>query len=397
MSNKKRLDKSNILRGSIFCACLSIILLSTNITASAKIVKTPQILMTATTNEPDIIGYVGNVTGRVNVRVGAGEKNDRVKQNGKEVRLERGDKVVIIGEEMVGSKPWYHINFEKNGEELTGYATSTYIKKTSTAITPEPTATPKPTATPEPSPTENPTLTPTPSELPAKNTNQNDSNNESKKMIYIGILLVSVLGLGAISVAIYKKKKDDSEYIQEGLTDKLEQLKNLKLEKENDSKVNNNTVVKNNTASKAKSNIVSSFEGKKLDNKNGKNKKSDSKSNVIKKEEAKVQPKVSEEFAVTTEPIEQQKVIVVHPNKQRLESGKESGSKDSEEKKALREQIQKLREHDIVIHKYFGRGEVFDNSDVRLIEVRFGGDVRFLNKETLASKKLLTITNERNL
>ena len=80
-----------------------------------------------------------------------------------------------------------------------------------------------------------------------------------------------------------------------------------------------------------------------------------------------------------------------------ISDARNESSKDGEEKKALRMRIQKLREHDIVIHKYFGRGEVFDNSDVRLIEVRFGNDVRFLNKDNLAAKKLLTITNERNL
>ena len=51
--------------------------------------------------------------------------------------------------------------------------------------------------------------------------------------------------------------------------------------------------------------------------------------------------------------------------------------------------INKLKPHDLVVHKYFGKGEVYDNSDVKLLEVRFGSDVRFLNKESLISKHLL--------
>ena len=65
-------------------------------------------------------------------------------------------------------------------------------------------------------------------------------------------------------------------------------------------------------------------------------------------------------------------------------------SKENEEKKAFRKQLDELREHDIVQHIYFGRGEVFDNTDIKLIEIRFGNDVRFLNKDALASKKLIT-------
>ncbi|MBQ9119909.1 MAG: hypothetical protein IJY09_07665, partial [Lachnospiraceae bacterium] len=71
-----------------------------------------------------------------------------------------------------------------------------------------------------------------------------------------------------------------------------------------------------------------------------------------------------------------------------------NAARENEERKALREEIENLREHDLVIHKYFGKGEVYDNSDVRLIEVRFGGDVRFMNKDALAAKKLMKKCSE---
>ena len=45
--------------------------------------------------------------------------------------------------------------------------------------------------------------------------------------------------------------------------------------------------------------------------------------------------------------------------------------------------------------EYYGKGEVYDNSDIGRIEVRFGNDVRFLNKDDLVSKKLLSKYEDR--
>ena len=59
------------------------------------------------------------------------------------------------------------------------------------------------------------------------------------------------------------------------------------------------------------------------------------------------------------------------------------------EKEVLREEIDRLRIGDMVYHEYFGKGIVRDNSDVKVIEISFGQDVRFLNKASCASKRLL--------
>ena len=55
----------------------------------------------------------------------------------------------------------------------------------------------------------------------------------------------------------------------------------------------------------------------------------------------------------------------------------------------LAEEIDNLNPGDIVYHEYFGKGVVFDNTDVRRIEVRFGTDMRFIDKAGCVSKKLM--------
>lgn len=80
--------------------------------------------------------YVGTVDSNVNVRVAAGQENDQVMHNGEKVQLKPGDKVTIIGEDMVGDKVWYKVYFILDGEEITGYCTSSYVKKTDETVMP---------------------------------------------------------------------------------------------------------------------------------------------------------------------------------------------------------------------------------------------------------------------
>ena len=75
---------------------------------------------------------------------------------------------------------------------------------------------------------------------------------------------------------------------------------------------------------------------------------------------------------------------------------KRNAEKDTDERRALRAAIDRLQEHDIVYHTTYGEGEVFDNSDVKLIEVRFGNDMRFLKKDQLVAKRELLIIDEED-
>ena len=67
----------------------------------------------------------------------------------------------------------------------------------------------------------------------------------------------------------------------------------------------------------------------------------------------------------------------------------EEAAESKRAKEILKEEIDRMKPGDVVYHKYFGKGVVYDNSDIKVIEVRFGPDVRFLNKASCAAKKLL--------
>lgn len=71
----------------------------------------------------------GTVNGTyVNVRTGAGTSNSKLKYGGKNVQLNVGDSVKIIGEANApDGSLWYNIKFEYSGAQLTGYMHSEYI------------------------------------------------------------------------------------------------------------------------------------------------------------------------------------------------------------------------------------------------------------------------------
>ena len=62
-------------------------------------------------------------------------------------------------------------------------------------------------------------------------------------------------------------------------------------------------------------------------------------------------------------------------------------SESLKEKEILRDEIDGLRPGDIVYHEIFGKGVVFDNSDVKRIEIRFGTDIRFIDKAGCVAKR----------
>lgn len=312
-------------------------------------------------SEQKDIYYIGNVTSNVNVRVDAGADKEQLIFNNKKISLNKGTQVIILGEVDVSGKPWYHIRFTYSGTDLTGYSTSSYIEKTATVITPspEPTATPEPTAAP--TPTIQPTMapehevSPNPSASPS-----NDANQEDGKPYF---LLFAVLGVMVIAVGCYvvwKKKKDQQQEDSTEVSEKVEKLKKIVL---------NGNEERTSQRHKLKNGVY------------------------IKKDDQEAQ----QEFAASQEEEVKNEESPITDLEEMQADAKAAVASESADKKALRVAIAKLREHDIVIHKYFGKGEVFDNSDVRLIEVRFGQDVRFLNKEQLVSKKLLEITNERRV
>lgn len=361
-----------ILRGVMFGACfaMTVALFETSVTYGNELKINA---LVSTTQDKDEIYYIGKVTGGVNVRVGAGADKDQLVVANQSVKLKKGTEVTILSEIMVGNKPWYEIKFKLGKEEVVGYATSTYIEKTSKTIapTPMPTLTPEPTLTPTPEPTAIPTIEPT--AIPTKTTNEAGENSTGSMILWIfgGI---SLLALGTmLTLSVRKKRKEDFEEAKE-VSKKVDKLKNMVITKDIDEKDSNEKNSKNKAVGKF------TKEGR------------PTRQPIAVQHTSEVYVKNSkpdtngftDELAVTKEQVAEE-----------VSSIKISLGKDNDEKNELRKAIQALREHDIVIHKYFGKGEVFDNSDVKLIEVRFGGDVRFLNKDQLITKKLLQVTNER--
>ena len=309
--------------------------------------------------------YEGVAEGKVNVRVAAGENSEQVVKDGQKVQLKAGDRVTIIGEDMVGTKVWYHILFERDGEEITGFCTSSYVEKTSKEVMITPTPTPDPTPTLEVTPT--PRATPTPDVSPTPMPTKEPEDSGAKGLnsgIIVALIVVVVAGAGLIFL---KSKK--AQEAGKAASRKMAQLKKMK---------------------------IAEGGGEDMDDNRGRRK-------------PEVKPKVN--YRETQSEQMYQDVYVKRGMEEEgspgmdyayLDQGgaeeiKANAAKESEERRALREEIEELREHDLVIHKYFGKGEVYDNSDVRLIEVRFGSDVRFMNKDALAAKKLMKRCSEETI
>ncbi len=310
--------------------------------------------------------FEGKVTGGVNVRTGAGANNSKVMVDGKGVTLSKGTIVTIIDTEYVGEKPWYKIEFTYKDQELTGYATSSYIKKTGKVITPTPTPEPTVSPTMEPTITVAPTKAPDPVVSPdPQQVVDNEVSNApiSKTTIFIILGIGIIGGVSAIYYFVKKSKRDEQSSKQ--ISEKVAKLKDMVIS--SDEEQNRQRKTEYNADIKKKPE-VRVCKGDKIIQR----------SDLIHdSNEVYIKKATEEEFATTLELDEDEMVI------------------ESAEKTALRLAVNQLKEHDIVIHKFFGKGEVFDNSDVKLIEVRFGQDVRFLNKNQLVNKKLIQITNER--
>lgn len=282
-------------------------------------------LAKAEESEDRVTHKYGRTTSRVNVREGPGDGEYAIlKVNDTDVTLDTGTEVIITEEkpyEAGGGRIWYHVIFQYNNEETSGWVTSSYVTVTG-SVTATPTPTPTPTNTPTPAPTDTPS--PEPSPTPALP----DSNNQLKKSkdvfwkTVIAILVIMVVVIVAIYIynkITYSKSRNNE------IDRKMKYLKNVDLGDKDDG---------------------------------------------------------------STPGVKRPTVRVVG------ESVGEPEEDTVDSQREIRARIDRLKQHDIVTHKYFGKGEVFDNSDVKLMEVRFGLDVRYLNKDSLAAKHLLTFDDD---
>lgn len=299
----------------------------------------------------------------LNVRSAAGKDNPQVELNGEGVTLDKDDEVAILDQAIVSDQVWYKVSFLKGETILVGYIHSSYVNLTVDVVQPLATPTPVPTATPIPTPTEAPeevTATPTPV-VPADG--EDDGNGGS----LVALLVVVVIAVGAFVGLWYLKKRSDDLKNNE-TNEKIDNLKNVQL-----------------------STAPLSADGTPIP--------------VMKRRE---QPVEEYEEEPKRQPVERQDEASILADKERarlmneemIRQSRIGGNEEEDaklreiaanlkEKEVLKEEIDRLHIGDMVYHEYFGKGIVRDNSDVKVIEISFGQDVRFLNKASCASKRLL--------
>ncbi len=299
----------------------------------------------------------------LNVRSGAGRNNPIVELNGADVTLDKDDEVAILDQAIDDGQVWYKVSFLKDETILVGYIHSSYVNLTVDVVAPLATPTPVPTATPIPTPTEVPeevTATPTPQV-------QDESEDDGNGGGLVALLVVAVIAAGAFVALWYIKKHTDDMKGSE-TSEKLDNLKNVPL-----------------------STGPLSVDGTPIP--------------VMKRREQPVQEEYDE---ARRHPAERQDEASILADKERArlmneemirqsrtgENAEEDArlreiAENLKEKEVLKEEIDRLHIGDMVYHEYFGKGIVRDNSDVKVIEISFGQDVRFLNKASCAAKRLL--------
>ena len=311
--------------------------------------------------------YVGTVTGTdsLNVRTGFGASYDKVQVNGSNVILLKGDRVAIMssGNASNGSV-WYEVRWVKNDIEYHGYVNAKYIERSEERAmpiaTPTPEATPTPTATPTPvaTPTLEITATPEPTETPKE---------ESGSKFWEGLLLVFlILLLVAVLCIIFVLKRREATATK--TTEKIDSLKNMQLKKQEQKKNALNIMRQKEEDMEEEEERVS---------RSKKAEYTDEVEMLARQEQARIAQEKIVEKSKNFDPTQYQA--------EEIELKKLSET--LKEKEFLKDEIERLRPGDLVYHEIFGKGVVFDNSDVKRIEIRFGTDIRFIDKAGCVAKR----------
>ncbi|MBQ8800199.1 MAG: hypothetical protein IJZ55_11615 [Lachnospiraceae bacterium] len=309
--------------------------------------------------------YKGVVTTYgLNVRTAAGKDNPVVVVDGEEVKLDKDDAVAILDQAISSGQVWYKVSFLRGEEIVVGYIHSSYVDLTTEKLDPLATPTPVPTPTPTPAPA-TPTpeaTTPTPTTAPDKNTGDDEEGGGGG---LVALLVVVTIAAGAVVVWWYMKKRSDD--MKGGETsEKLDSLKNMSLSRAPLSKDGTPIPVRKRNDEEDADEDMRRYP-------------------VERRDEAEVLADKERARLMNEEMIRQKRN---GGNQEEEEKLKEIAA-NLKEKEVLKEEIDRLRIGDMVYHEYFGKGVVRDNSDVKVIEISFGQDVRFLNKASCAAKRLL--------
>lgn len=308
----------------------------------------------------NVTAYKGLITtDGLNVRADAGTSNPIVQYDGANLLLYLNDEVAIIAEKKVNSDVWYEIRFTKDGTECTGFVHSAYVNKTTETVTPNPTPTPIPTSTPTPEPTM--TATPEPTSAPATSVQVEKKEPSGLNTVLIVLFSLLLIGIVLLVIVWQLRKRSLLAKASEETNDKIDNLRSAPLRKEN-------------TVPSMQRKDFMKY-GRHTETKEPSKEANDEIEELVGRERAKqVNAAIMEEQR--NEDMNAERVL-------------EEAAENKRAKEILKEEIDRMMPGDVVYHKYFGKGVVYDNSDIKVIEVRFGPDIRFLNKVSCANKKLL--------
>ncbi len=276
------------------------------------------------------------ITEELNVRLGPGIEHPWV------YLLKEGDKVAVFDSaEAATGNIWYFVRFVADGREYSGYVAKAYTQPTGEDAVNIPTPTPVITSTPSPTPE----IKETPTVAPTQEVKQDVPKKAEKKgvniiLVVLGIFILLIVGFYLYYRFIILKKKTE---LPKSEMEKLEKLKKAteraeiinrekKLYSEKPEQISNVSFLKTTDTEKTE---------------NGANSSDDENDT----------------------------------NRNLLNSVKE--------KEEIKKELDELQDRDLVYHKYFGEGTVVNNDDVNNVEVRFGNEVRFINKESAAAKRIM--------
>lgn len=375
--------------------------------------------------------YAGKVTaGTANVRTGPSSDSEDNKLNvgGTNVKLKSGDAVTIL-EEVTNTKneKWFHIRFTYEGEQVEGYCLAKFIAKSDVTITPTPT--PSPTPTPEPS-TEPTTAAPTTEAKPTAAPEKEGKGGGLTKILLIVFLILFVLAAAYIAYyfLVYKKQKEEQRLKKKrqqggarpanGQREPGENGQGRPAARSNPSGAGRTTgqprPVQGGTRpagarpagapprKPAGSRPAGTGAGKPNPAMPKQGATSPARPSGAPRTEAPAAENGQMQAVKPKAEAPEKRNVPVperteHEESKNLFSAKPQEAFTPEDRTALREEINNLEAGDYVMHKYLGVGQVYDNSDVKLIEIRFGSDMRFLNKESCIMKRILRKCREDEL
>ncbi len=278
-----------------------------------------------------------------------GYENTKITYNGSIVVVEAGDRVAGMNSVTTShNELWYEVRWVEDGQEFHGYIYSGFKNgkwaKKYAVITEEaainiPTPTPTPTDTPTPTPTSTPT--PTPSPVPVQTKGDFPT---IPFVLIIGVMVV--LAAAAYYYFIVKKRQSNN---QSG-----EQIKKLKNAIDRDSVIERERQLYENVAG-----------GTRAGNREN----------------------LGQGVYTVRSPEEE---ALTNPDDYEGDERLKQIAENVKEKEIIRRELEALDARDMVYHKYFGEGQVMDNSDVNNVEVKFvNHGVMYIDKEEAARKSLM--------